>query len=730
MAVNIYEKIVYQINNLLKQEDIYAKYADSIIGGKNDYKISQVYTRKNYSNDWIDTIEDCVVSLDNIVRNPRKFIVIEEDIVDISLARSISVESVKHLSQHTNLISSVTKDGMVIPSKILNTSKEESFDIYENRFIYTLLLKLRDFIDRRLSVMQNALMQSGELGVSIESEFSVERGNKVKFKLDSSANFPFDAVVKRKGGNQPTDLERITRIKSVIGDFLASPFAREMRSCALVRPPIQRTNVILKNPDFKKALVLWQFVETSENMEFAIDTSLETNELPDNLADKYRGIIFLNTVLLQSIASTRSEEEILGEKEEKKITQADEYVTKNIDDFVPDDFPLLKMDLSEIKRIYRKLNVEEKTLTPAEINKINGALDRVIRQQKINTAKEDGMRRQKLIAEQLKEEAQAKRLALREKKSLESKARREEARRKLQLKKEEEESRRKLALMEKAQKAEEAKKRAEAAQRAKEEEQAKREELARLEREREIILRERQAAQDRIDGLKRIQEERIAAENALAEEERAAAESLREKYEALENEKKLLLEEAKADYDASLSAFRQEEADLEKERAEHVARVAEMQSETEAKREEARVLRDLAAEEDAKTKEVLQTKEDALTRMREESEGYWRRQQELAINLAVERKIGILHKREESEMTRIKEVYENKLKLLEEIEKKFILNLDADEAEAVESLIELASEGKDEEEIYRRLREYNKNLRKRNRKRLLNKIRNAGKKKS
>ena len=81
-------------------------------------------------------------------------------------------------------------------------------------------------------------------------------------------------------------------------------------------------------------------------------------------------------------------------------------------------------------------------------------------------------------------------------------------------------------------------------------------------------------------------------------------------------------------------------------------------------------------------------------------------------------------------MTRIKEVYENKLKLLEEIEKKFILNLDADEAETVESLIELASEGKDEEEIYRRLREYNKNLRKRNRKRLLNKIRNAGKKKS
>ena len=141
MAGNkIYEETVYQIINLLKQGELYDGYVEHIDGGKSEYKISQVYTKKNYSTEWIDTLEDCIVALDTIVRNPRKFIVIEEDIVDISLARSISVESVKHLSQHTNLISSVTKDGMVIPSKILNTSKEESFEIYENRFIYTLLL--------------------------------------------------------------------------------------------------------------------------------------------------------------------------------------------------------------------------------------------------------------------------------------------------------------------------------------------------------------------------------------------------------------------------------------------------------------------------------------------------------------------------------------------------------------------------------------------------------------
>ena len=95
----------------------------------------------------------------------------------------------------------MTKEGTVIPSKILNTSKEESFEVYENRFIYTLLLKVKDFIDRRSAAIKSAMMQSGELGVDVESEFSVDK-SKVRYKMSGNANFPFDAVVKKSGGRR------------------------------------------------------------------------------------------------------------------------------------------------------------------------------------------------------------------------------------------------------------------------------------------------------------------------------------------------------------------------------------------------------------------------------------------------------------------------------------------------------------------------------------------------
>lgn len=715
-GINVYEKIVYQINNLIKQEDIYPTYMDSISAGKNDYKLSQVYTKRNYDSEWIKTIEDCIVSLDNIVRNPRKFIVIEEDIVDISLARSISVESVKHLSQHTNLIASVDKNGTVIPSKILNTSKEESFDIYENRFIYTLLLKLRDFIDRRFLVMQGALLQSGELDVALESEFAIDK-NKVKYKMESSANFPFDEVVKRKGTNQLSDMERVVYIKSIISDFLASPFAKEMRSCALVRPPIQRTNVILKNPDFKKALVLWQFVETAEKMDFTIDTVTETAEMPPALADKYRGLVFLNTVLMQSIAATKAEGDFAGDKEGggTKLVEADDYRTKNIDDFVPDDFPHLKMELSEIRRIYRKLTAGEATLTLGEIGKMNGALDRVIRQFKINKAKEDGIRQQKLIAKQLEEEAIAKRLALREQKDLERKARMEEARRRIQLRKEEEEHKLRMRKLEAAAKKEEKLREKQAREELLRQEQEAREELARIQKEKEELDTRRREEANRIIELRRIQDERVASERQITRQKEIESQNLHEKYEQKQAVALSNLEKAKELYNEAMEVFRVEQENMESELREHIAYVANKESERVAREEEAKMLVRLAETQENDTARINEKKTATLEKMKAEASEYWAEQQELATALGINLKLGVLREFENERTKQIILTHEQAEEALKKLYAGFEVRNTAEELIAIDALIALASKRMDEKTLLELTEDIDKKIRDRNR---------------
>ncbi|MEG2675753.1 MAG: DUF2357 domain-containing protein, partial [Clostridia bacterium] len=111
----------------------------------------------------------------------------------ISLARAISTESVKHLAQHTNLISSVDKDGMVTPNKILNTTKEESFEIYENRFIYTLIKNLSAFITRRMDAIKAAYVNDHVLELNVDTSLFTGK-TRVFYKLELIASLPIDEV--------------------------------------------------------------------------------------------------------------------------------------------------------------------------------------------------------------------------------------------------------------------------------------------------------------------------------------------------------------------------------------------------------------------------------------------------------------------------------------------------------------------------------------------------------
>ena len=60
-------------------------------------KVVDNYEKVTSDTGWIDIMEDTIRYLDNILRNPNSFIVNEEDIVKIELARRVTVESIKHL---------------------------------------------------------------------------------------------------------------------------------------------------------------------------------------------------------------------------------------------------------------------------------------------------------------------------------------------------------------------------------------------------------------------------------------------------------------------------------------------------------------------------------------------------------------------------------------------------------------------------------------------------------
>ena len=295
-----YKQYAHKIVSVLKNEEFYEQFKKRVDKGSSVFKLAKKRLIQDISIDWIDTIEEVLPNLDTIVRNPRKFIVQEEDIVDVSLARSISTESVKFLAQHTNMISKVDEDGSVTPSKILNITKEESFEIYENRFIYTLLLKLKDFVTMRYDKIKKASATQDVLELDIESRFNLP-SKKVTFRTEYFAQLSFDEVM-RLDPDTLTKIERIAKIDRIITDFLSSSFAKSMRNSAPVRPPIMRTNVILKEPNFKKALTLWQFIETyNVTAGFSTSDEVENYDIEDESEANLKNMVTLNTMLFESI---------------------------------------------------------------------------------------------------------------------------------------------------------------------------------------------------------------------------------------------------------------------------------------------------------------------------------------------------------------------------------------------------------------------------------------------
>ena len=108
------------------------------------------YNGDALSFDWIDIVEEACPRLDIIARNAKVALVQEANVELIEKAKRITVESVKDLARHTNYINKFDEATQSVePGKILDIRNEETFNIYENRFLHTLIYILDRFVYER-----------------------------------------------------------------------------------------------------------------------------------------------------------------------------------------------------------------------------------------------------------------------------------------------------------------------------------------------------------------------------------------------------------------------------------------------------------------------------------------------------------------------------------------------------------------------------------------------------
>lgn len=253
---------------------------------------------------WIDMVEECIPYLDNIIRNPRRFIVQEENIVPIEKAKVVTEESIRHLAQHTSMIQEVQEDGTVIPLKLLNVYREETVDLYENRFIKSLVDNLYTFVNNKLNESDQRSYAKVESTVSYTGLMKKKSEEvEVNLQLKSKKDTEIDAS---KDGHSLE--ERISHIKDIVSAFRGSTFIKSLKESSPVRSPIRKTNVILKEQNFIKALELWEYLEKN-NIKPITSIDKRTEIVKDaDIKTKYDLAFFIdNDAIDMNAASNKSE---------------------------------------------------------------------------------------------------------------------------------------------------------------------------------------------------------------------------------------------------------------------------------------------------------------------------------------------------------------------------------------------------------------------------------------
>ena len=337
------------------------------------YSLASNYEKVEADFTWLDLMEDTIMYLDNILRNPNRFIVNEEEVVKVEQARRITVESIKHLSKHTNFIQEIDKDGDVRPSKILNINKDESYNTYENRLIYTLIGNMRMYIDmkERTMVASSRLKDNKVCEYTAASKIGAEKVS-ISMQINSKTNYDRDDGVR----NGMTALQRLDRLKLRVSDLTNTPvyISLAKEHVARVIPPIKKTNLILKNVNFQYAMKLWDFLQANANYKNNVTKDKKFIDDDINVKEMLDDTFLLNYLVMASISN---EEGILDDNAKSELVE--ELTGKMIDKIIQlnADLPVEKIQEVIGEKIAIIKNKHEATLAELE-NKFNKRLEECI----------------------------------------------------------------------------------------------------------------------------------------------------------------------------------------------------------------------------------------------------------------------------------------------------------------------------------------------------------------
>lgn len=413
----IYQKFSKSIIRSLASTEFYQYFMDSLGCAQNQIQFSNRKLIKTVDMAWVDAIEEALPGFQTIINSPRNVIKEEELIVNVANAKRTGTEVVQHLAQHASLVEEFDDDtGDVRPSRLMQRYREDSTELYENRLVFTALEMAFHFVKIRHDALFEAM--SDEFGA--------------KLKVESNMDSPTEHVhmdmflhIKKVESFLDTDdrnyevFNRISRIYRVLAMYMNTEFARTMSKLLRVKGTVTKTNVLKKNPNYKKIVKLLDFLRNYDDIGYTIrvvEQNPEVNEILQR--DIFHNILF-NYVVLKGYLQDEEDRQVSVAVKEKRRTLKPKFIKEIIEELTED------YDLPDVE--VRKVLIEE--LTKAQLMKEESAeRHRLVEEQRQRKKAEEERLRQEKAAEKerLRQEREAEKERLRQEKEKEEQRKKQE----------------------------------------------------------------------------------------------------------------------------------------------------------------------------------------------------------------------------------------------------------------------------------------------------------------
>ena len=310
----------YEMHETLKDDYTFNYYKDGMSRADNgeDNHNGETYSRY-IDMDWVEAIEYALPYIQNAVDEMRRTIKTEEEIVNVQKIKKVSPDTVKHLASHANYIAKIDDHGDVVPDKLLNVRREDTFNIYENRMLHTLLNNISRFISSRFAKLKETPEDSiYETHMHRDIDY---HGQKIEFNFDfRDENHEVDKFDIDDDIENLSDFARVARIRQITQGILNSQLMQELKGCEEVRSPLTMTNLLKKNPNFKEAVQLWTFLEKYQKPGFVVEKNEFNGEMSKEIKDEIYGLMSYNRFVMD-IAQNPGLKQALHEKYLEEVAE-------------------------------------------------------------------------------------------------------------------------------------------------------------------------------------------------------------------------------------------------------------------------------------------------------------------------------------------------------------------------------------------------------------------------